>query len=90
MGRSALTPSRGSSLSRGPQPAALTIPAISVLVATGLAALPIVSNHGWWPDAGFLMLIAWRLQRAPTQPSSTKSRPTSTPPPNPRRHAGCW
>ena len=69
MGRSALTPSRGSSLTRGPQPAALTIPAVSVIVATALSALPIISSHGWWPDAGFLMLIAWRLQRADAWPA---------------------
>ena len=69
MARSALTPSRGSSLTRGPQPAAMTIPAVSVLVATALSALPIISNHGWWPDAGLLMLIAWRLLRADAWPA---------------------
>jgi len=64
MGRSALTPSRGASLTRGPRPAAQAIPAISVLLACLLSVLPIVSKHGWWPDAGLLMLLAWRLLRA--------------------------
>ncbi len=69
MGRSALTPSRGSSLASGPKPAALSIPAISVLLATALSVLPIMSDHGWWPDAGLLMLIAWRLLRADAWPA---------------------
>ncbi len=64
MVRSALTPWRGASRSRGPHPASLSIPAVSVLFATGLSVLPIISNHGWWPDAGLLILIAWRLLRA--------------------------
>ena len=69
MGRSALTPSRGSSLERGPKRAYLSIPAISVLMATALSVLPIMSNHGWWPDAGLLMLLAWRLLRADAWPA---------------------
>ncbi len=69
MGRSALSPSRGSSLARGPHPAALAIPAISVVLAILLAMLPIVSKHGWWPDAGLLMLLAWRLLRADAWPA---------------------
>ncbi len=69
MGRSALAPSRGSSLARGPRSAAASIPAISVLLATALSVLPIMSNHGWWPDAGLLMLIAWRLLRADAWPA---------------------
>jgi len=69
MGRSALASSRGASLSRGPHPASLSIPTVSVLVATLLSVFPIVSNHGWWPDAGLLMLIAWRLLRADAWPA---------------------
>jgi rod shape-determining protein MreD len=34
------------------------------MVAMLLSLLPIVSSHGWWPDAGLLMLLAWRLLRA--------------------------
>jgi rod shape-determining protein MreD len=64
MGRSALAPSHGASLTRGPRRSAASIPTISVLLATALSVLPIVSDHGWWPDAGLLMLLAWRLQRA--------------------------
>ena len=69
MGRSALTPSRGASLTRGPRPAALAIPALSVLAATLLSVLPVISKHGWWPDAGLLMLIGWRLLRADAWPA---------------------
>jgi rod shape-determining protein MreD len=69
MGRSALTPSRGASLTRGPRPAALAIPAISVLAATLLSVLPVISKHGWWPDAGLLMLLGWRLLRADAWPA---------------------
>jgi len=69
MGRSALAPSRGPSLTRGPKRAALSIPAISVLLATALSVLPIMSNHGWWPDVGLLMLIAWRMLRADAWPA---------------------
>ena len=69
MARSALSQSRGTSLSRGPHPASLAIPAVSVVLATALSVLPIVSDHGWWPDAGLLMVIAWRLLRADAWPA---------------------
>ena len=45
------------------------IPAASVLLASALGTLPIVSVTGWWPNAGFLMLIAWRLLRADPWPA---------------------
>ncbi len=63
MVRSALA-SRGTGLTRGPHPASLSIPAITVLLGSLTAVLPIVSLQGWWPDAGLLMLLAWRLLRA--------------------------
>ncbi len=69
MVHSALSLSHGSSLTRGPKRAALSVPAISVLVATALSVLPIMSDHGWWPDAGLLILIAWRLQRSDAWPA---------------------
>lgn len=69
MSRSALGPSRGAAIGRGPRRASLAIPAISVLLATMLSVLPIVSAHGWWPDAGLLMLLAWRLLRADAWPA---------------------
>jgi len=68
MVRSALAP-RGGGLARGPHRAALSIPAISVLLASFTAALPIVSLNGWWPDAGLLVLLAWRLLRADAFPA---------------------
>jgi rod shape-determining protein MreD len=69
MARSALAPARGTSLTRGPRPASLSIPTISILAAMLVSLLPIVSKHGWWPDAGFLMLMAWRLLRADSFPA---------------------
>ncbi len=68
MVRSALA-TGGTRLTRGPHPASLAIPAASVVLASLLAVLPIVSAHGWWPDAGLLMLIAWRLLRSDVWPA---------------------
>jgi len=68
MVRSALASNR-SRLSRGPRPAALSVPAISVMVASLTALLPIISSSGWWPDAGLMMLLAWRLLRADAWPA---------------------
>jgi rod shape-determining protein MreD len=48
---------------------AVYIPAASVVIASALGTLPIVSLTGWWPNAGFLMLIAWRLLRADAWPA---------------------
>ena len=45
------------------------IPAATVVLASALSALPIVSVTGWWPNFGFLMLIAWRLLRADPWPA---------------------
>ena len=45
------------------------IPAATVVAASALSTLPIVSLTGWWPNAGFLMLIAWRLLRADPWPA---------------------
>ncbi|HXH52797.1 MAG TPA: rod shape-determining protein MreD [Sphingomicrobium sp.] len=56
-------------IGQGPRPAAAYVPAISVLAASYLSALPIVSQTGWWPDFGFLVLIAWRLLRADAWPA---------------------
>lgn len=67
MVRAALTGKRR--IGQGPRPAAVYIPAISVLAASCLSALPIVSQTGWWPDFGFLVLIAWRLLRADAWPA---------------------
>ncbi len=51
-------------LSRGPRAGHVVVPALSVALASTLAVLPIVSVHGWWPNAGLLMLLAWRMLRA--------------------------
>ena len=67
MVRSALAGKRR--IGQGPRPAASYVPAASVLAASYLSALPIVSATGWWPDLGFLVLIAWRLLRADVWPA---------------------
>lgn len=66
MARSAL---QGRKIGKGPHPAAPYIPAASVVAAILLATLPIVSDSGWYPDFGFLVLIAWRLLRNDVWPS---------------------
>ncbi len=63
MGRSALSMGNRP-LNQGPRAGHEAIPAISVAIASLFAVLPIVSGHGWWPNAGLLMLIAWRMLRA--------------------------
>lgn len=67
MARSALAPSRR--VRHSPVTAAGYVPAATVVVAIFLAALPIVSTSGWFPDFGFLVLLAWRLLRADVWPS---------------------
>ena len=67
MVRAALAPNRN--IGQGPIPGAQYMPAISVLVACLLIVLPIVSDSGWFPDFGFLVLIAWRLLRSDVWPS---------------------
>ena len=59
---------RSGALNAGPAKGARFIPAATVLAGSLLAALPIVSATGWWPNAGFLMLIAWRLRRVDPWP----------------------
>jgi rod shape-determining protein MreD len=45
------------------------VPAATVVVASLLAALPIVSTSGWYPDFGFLVLLGWRLLRSDPWPA---------------------
>jgi rod shape-determining protein MreD len=40
-----------------------------VVAASLLAALPIVSTGGWYPDFGYLVFISWRLLRADPWPA---------------------
>ena len=68
MVRSALTNKAGAQMTAGPGAGASFIPVATVLAGSALATLPIVSVTGWWPNAGFLMLIAWRLLRADAWP----------------------
>ena len=39
-----------------------------MVVASLLAALPIISMIGWYPDFGYLAFISWRLLRADPWP----------------------
>jgi rod shape-determining protein MreD len=66
MVRAALT--GRSRIGREPAPYAPYVPAASVIAASLLAALPIVSTSGWYPDFGYLVLISWRLLRADPWP----------------------
>ena len=59
----------GKRLGRGPVSGAAYVPAASVMAASLLSALPIVSLNGWWPSFGLLMLIGWRLLRADAWPA---------------------
>jgi rod shape-determining protein MreD len=45
------------------------VPGLTVVLASLLAALPIVSTTGWYPDFGYLALISWRLLRADPWPA---------------------
>jgi rod shape-determining protein MreD len=67
MVRSALSSPRR--IGEGPSRFAGFLPAASVVAASLLAALPIVSVSGWYPDFGYLALISWRLLRADPFPA---------------------
>jgi rod shape-determining protein MreD len=56
-------------IGQGPVQFATAVPAASVVVASLLCTLPIISNSGWYPDFGFLVLISWRLLRADPWPA---------------------
>ena len=61
--------SSGRRIGQGPRVGAAYLPAASVVVASMLAALPIISTTGWYPDFGFLVLVAWRLLRSDPWPA---------------------
>ena len=56
-------------IGQGPRRGAAYIPAATVVGGSLLSALPIVSMSGWYPDFGFLVLIAWRLLRSEPWPA---------------------
>ena len=56
-------------IGQGPRLGAAYIPAFTVIAGSLIAALPIISVRGWYPDFGFLVLIAWRLLRADAWPA---------------------
>jgi rod shape-determining protein MreD len=57
------------SMGRQPVRHADWVPAASVVAASALAMLPIVSASGWWPNTGLMILIAWRMLRADAWPA---------------------
>ena len=59
----------GRKINQGPLPFAAFIPAASVVLASLLSALPIISTSGWYPDFGYLMLLGWRLLRSDPWPA---------------------
>ena len=56
-------------IGKGPSLFAAWVPAATVVAASFLAALPIVSTTGWYPDFGFLVFIGWRLLRSDPWPA---------------------
>jgi len=56
-------------IGHGPVRFAEFIPAATVIAASLLAALPIVSSTGWYPDLGYLAFIGWRLLRSDPWPA---------------------
>ena len=66
MPRSALSSKR---IGQGPVTGATYVPAASVVIAILLSSVPIVTQTGWFPDFGLLMLVAWRLFRADVWPT---------------------
>jgi rod shape-determining protein MreD len=56
-------------IGREPARYAAFVPAATVVAASLLAALPIVSTSGWYPDFGYMVLISWRLLRADPWPA---------------------
>lgn len=67
MVRAALTSKRR--IGKGPRRLARWIPALSVVGATLLNVLPIMSTSGWYPEFGYLTLVAWRLLRSDPWPA---------------------
>ena len=67
MPRAALVSKR--KIGQGPIAGATFIPAGSVVIAILLSGLPLITETGWFPDFGFLVLIAWRLLRSDVWPS---------------------
>lgn len=67
MVRAALQPKHR--IGQGPRTGAPYIPAASVVAGSFLAAMPIISTSGWYPEFGFLFLIAWRLLRSDPWPA---------------------
>jgi rod shape-determining protein MreD len=56
-------------IGRDPAPYAPYVPAATVVAASLLAALPIISTSGWYPDFAYLVFISWRLLRADPWPA---------------------
>jgi rod shape-determining protein MreD len=56
-------------IGRGPRPFAAYLPAASVVIASLMAALPLVATNGWFPNFGFLVLLGWRLLRSDPWPA---------------------
>src|SRR4051795_12234928 len=62
-------------IGQGPTKFATYVPAASVVAASLLAALPIVSTSGWYPDFGYLIFIGWGVLRAGPWPGGGGAPP---------------
>jgi rod shape-determining protein MreD len=56
-------------IGHGPKPLAAFVPAATVIAASLLISLPIISDTGWYPDFGYLALLSWRLLRSDPWPA---------------------
>ena len=59
----------GRAIGQGPVAFAEYIPAATVVAASLLSALPIISTSGWYPEFGYLLLLSWRLLRSDPWPA---------------------
>lgn len=66
MARSALA---SRPIGKGAVTGAQSVPAATVVIASALAVLPVMSLTGWWPNVGLLTLISWRMLRADCFPA---------------------
>lgn len=66
MARSALASRQ---IGKGSVTGAQYVPAMTVIAASALAVLPVMSLTGWWPSLGLLTLISWRMLRADCFPA---------------------
>ena len=56
-------------IGKGPRALAWLVPPLTVVMGSAFALLPLVTQSGWFPDSGFVLLLAWRLLRNDVWPA---------------------